>query len=62
MVFLQILVWYIVGFVCMNFLRHWLEERGMMLGRQEVYVLAVLGPFIALLILYLLVVEKRDEK
>ncbi len=62
MVLIQILVWYFLGFVCMNFLRHWLEKRGMMIKRQEVYVLAVFGPFIALLILFLLVMEKHDEK
>jgi uncharacterized membrane protein len=61
MIFLQMLVWYLVGFVCMNFLRHWLEKRGLILGRQEVYVLAVTGPFVALLILYLLVMEKSGR-
>lgn len=59
MVFIQILVWYVVGLVCMKFLQRWLGEKGLSIDKQEVYVLAVLGPFIALLILYLLIADRR---
>lgn len=61
MEFILILVWYLIGFICMNWIKHYMEKNGLLLGRQEVYVLAILGPFIAMLILYFVVSDRLER-